>query len=247
MDNLLLIELFIFFGSGLAHGILGFGFPMVATPLLSIFLSVKESVLYTLFPTMAVNANVLKKSGRFKEIFFEFKYLIVFVLVGSLIGTNFLIIFYNDIYTLLLAFVIVLYLNTSKINLSLYDTIQRYPKLMMILFGFVSGIVSGLVNIMIPVLIIYILESRIEKEKALVVMNGCFFASKSLQIFIFGFHGSFSLSFLGTMIPMVAFALFGLALGSMLREKLDEKLYTKLLRLSLWGLAFYLSIRYFYM
>lgn len=60
-EYLTFFELIIFFGAGLAHGILGFGFPMVATPLLSTFMSVKESVLHTLFPTMSVNANVLKK------------------------------------------------------------------------------------------------------------------------------------------------------------------------------------------
>lgn len=106
---------------------------------------------------------------------------------------------------------------------------------------------SGLVNIMIPVLIIYILESKIPKEKALVVMNGCFFASKALQILIFGSYGSFSFSFLLLMIPVVGFSLLGLFIGSKLRDRLDEKLYAKLLRASLWGLAFYLSVRYFYM
>lgn len=244
-EGLILVELIIFFGSGLAHGILGFGFPMVATPFLSTFMSVKESVLHTLFPTMSVNANVLKKSGKFKAIFYEYKYLIISVLVGSFLGTNFLIIFYTDMYVLLLAFVILLYLNTSKINLSLHETIQTYPKAMMLFFGFTSGIVSGLVNIMIPVLIIYILEAKIEKEKALVVMNSCFFASKALQILIFGSYGSFSMSFLVLMIPVVLFSLFGLFLGTKIRHRVDEELYKKILRLSLWGLALYLIANYF--
>jgi hypothetical protein len=247
MDNLLLLEILIFFFSGLAHGILGFGFPMVATPFLSLFLSLKQSVLLTLFPTMFVNFKVLKSSGRFKEIFFEYKYLISCVLVGSFLGTNFLIMFYTPIYTLLLAFVILLYLGNKKINFSLYEVIQAYPRTMMIFFGLMSGIISGLVNIMIPVLIIYILESKIPKEKALIVMNGCFFASKTLQVLIFGVHGSFSFSFLLLMIPVVIFSLLGLFLGSKLRQKVDEKLYTKILRLSLLLLACYLIFKYFYM
>ncbi|MBE0492546.1 MAG: sulfite exporter TauE/SafE family protein [Sulfurospirillum sp.] len=245
LDIFTIFELIIFFGSGLAHGIIGFGFPMVATPMLSTFMSVKESVLHTLFPTMSVNANVLKKSGNFKAVFSEYRYLIIAVLVGSFVGTNFLIIFYNDIYILLLALVILLYLNTAKINLSLYDTIQQNPRIMMLFFGFTSGIISGLVNIMIPVLIIYILESKIDKEKALVVMNSCFLTSKALQILIFGTYGSFSWPFLAFMIPVVGTSLFGLFLGTKLRHKLDEELYKKILRLSLWGLAFYLIANYF--
>lgn len=247
MDNLALLEIFIFFFSGFVHGILGFGFPMVATPLLSLFLTIKESVLLTLFPTMFVNAKVVKKSGKFKEIFFEYKYLIISVLIGSFVGTNFLILFYSKSYTLLLAFVIFLYLNTKKIKFSLYEQIQSYPKSIMVVFGLISGIVSGLVNIMIPVLIIYILESKLPKNKALIVMNGCFLASKMLQVLIFGFHGSFSVSFLIFMFPVVAISLIGLFLGSKIREKVNEEIYVKILRLSLWGLASYLCVKYFYM
>lgn len=247
MDNLLLLEILIFFFSGLVHGVLGFGFPMVGTPLLSLFLPLKQSVLLTLFPTMFVNFRVIKSSGRFKEIVFEYKYLIISVLIGSFIGTNLLILFDTPLYTLLLALVILLYLGNKRINFSLYEIIQTHPKTMMIFFGLMSGVVSGLVNIMIPVLIIYILESKIPKEKALIVMNGCFFASKTLQILIFGFHGSFSFPFLLFMIPVVIFSLIGLFLGSKLRQKVDEKLYTKILRLSLLLLACYLIVKYFYM
>ncbi len=245
MDNYLLLEIGIFFLSGFVHGVVGFGFPMVATPLLSLFLTLKESVLYTLFPTMIVNANVIKKSGTFKSIWKEYKLLILSVLLGSFIGTNFLIIFYDDSYRLLLALVILLYLNTSYIKLSLYEIIQSNPKKMMFFFGFISGIVSGLVNIMIPVLIIYILESKIEKNKSIAVMNFCFFISKSIQIVIFGAYGSFSFEFLALMIPIVIFSLFGLFMGTKIRNRVDENMYKKILRFSLWVLAFYLFTDYF--
>ncbi|WP_024954825.1 sulfite exporter TauE/SafE family protein [Sulfurospirillum arcachonense] len=245
MENLVLFEIIVFFGAGLAHGILGFGFPMVATPLLSIFLTLKESVLYTLFPTMIVNANVIKKSGNFREVWQEYWLLILFVLIGSFIGTNFLIVFYNDAYTLILASVILLYLNTGHMKFSLYESIQKNPKLLMISFGFFSGIVSGLVNIMIPVLIIYIIESKIPKEKSIIVMNFCFFISKAIQIVIFGIYGSFSSKFLLLMIPIVTISLIGLFLGLKIRAKLDENLYAKILRLSLWILSCYLIIKFF--
>ena len=246
MDNILLLQFAIFFISGFFHGLLGFGFPMIATPLLSLFLTVKESVLLTLFPTMSVNGNMIRKSGAFKEIWAEYKLLILSILFGSLIGTNFLILYYSDSYRILLALVILLYLNAKHINFSLAKSIENNPKKMMILFGLLSGVVSGLVNIMIPVLIIYILESGINKEKSLVIMNLCFFVSKSIQIIIFGSYGSFSIEFLTLVIPIVLVSLFGLFLGSKMRDKIDEKLYTKLLQLTLWGLSFYIILEYLY-
>lgn len=41
--------------AGIVHGTLGFGFPMMATPLFALFLDLKKAVLFTLFPTIAVN------------------------------------------------------------------------------------------------------------------------------------------------------------------------------------------------
>ena len=41
--------------AGLVHGTLGMGFPLVATPLLSLMLDVRTAILLTLLPTAAVN------------------------------------------------------------------------------------------------------------------------------------------------------------------------------------------------
>ena len=46
--------------AGWVHGALGLGFPLVATPLIAIFVDVKAAILITLLPTATVNvASVL--------------------------------------------------------------------------------------------------------------------------------------------------------------------------------------------
>ncbi len=240
MDSLLLFQFAIFLFSGFIHGVLGFGFPLVATPLLSIFVSIKEAVLLTLFPTMFSNAQIIKKSGNFRAVLGEYWLLIVFVIIGSFIGTSFLIEFDSTYYKLLLAIVILLYLNKEKMKISLERTIFNNPKKMMIIFGLISGVVSGLVNIMLPVLVIYVLEMNLEKEKSFTLMNFCFLFSKITQIVIFGSYGNFTLNFAFFMVPVVIVTLFGLFLGDKIRNHIDEKLYKKLLISLLWILSFYL-------
>ncbi|HIP29383.1 MAG TPA: sulfite exporter TauE/SafE family protein [Sulfurospirillum arcachonense] len=242
MDSILLFSLPIFLLSGFAHGLLGFGFPMVATPLLSVFLSVKEAVLLTLFPTLVANTRVIKKGGNFFDIWKEYKLLITFVVFGSFLGTNFLINYDTPYYKLLLAFVILLYLNRDYMKISLEKIFLKNPIIMMILFGFLSGIVSGLVNIMIPILVIYIIESKISKEKSFVLMNFCFFSSKLTQIIIFGTNGNFSLDFSYMMIPIIFISILGLILGEKIRKYIDEKLYKKILIWLLWLLSIYLIL-----
>ena len=240
MDNLILLQFAIFLLSGFVHGLLGFGFPLVATPLLSIFLSVKEAVLLTLFPTMISNTQIIKKTGNFRVIFHEYWLLLLFVVIGTFVGTVVLIKFDSPFYKLFLALVILLYLNKEKLNISLEQTISDNPKKMMFVFGLLSGIVSGLVNVMLPVLVIYILEMNLKKADSFTLMNLCFLLSKIIQIFIFGGNGNFSFDFTMFMIPVILISILGLQLGEKARKYIDEELYKKILIWLLWGLSFYL-------
>ena len=246
MSDILFFEFAIFLFSGFIHGLLGFGFPMIATPLLSVFLSVKEAVLLTLFPTMVSNAKIIRKTGNFSGVWKEYKILIIFVVLGSFLGTNLLIEFDTPYYKLLLAVVILMYLNKKYMKISLEEIISNNPKSMMFFFGLLSGVVSGLVNIMLPILVIYVLEMNIAKDKSFTLMNLCFLASKITQIFIFGSHGNFSLDFTLFMIPVIIISIMGLILGEKARRFIDENLYKKILIWLLWLLSTYLIVDTFF-
>ena len=64
-SEFLLFEVIIVLLAGFFHGVVGFGFPMIATPLFVLFLDLKQAVLYTLFPTLITNVVSLKKANSF--------------------------------------------------------------------------------------------------------------------------------------------------------------------------------------
>jgi len=245
MDEILLAQGLIILLSSFVHSVLGFGFPLLATPLLSIFVTIKEAVLLTLFPNLVINSNIIKRSSSFSALWQEYKLLVISLVMGSFIGTNLLILFYSDYYKTLLALITLLYLNKTHINFSLEKTIQNNPKMMMILFGFASGVIGGLVNVMLPLLVIYVLEIGVKKEKSFAIMNFCFFSSKLTQVIVFGMHGSFTVKFGFIVIPIILISLLGLYLGNKVRHKLNENLYKKILLTTLWILSFYLIVNSF--
>lgn len=240
-------EMMIVLCSGIVHGVLGFGFPMISTPLFALFVDLKKAVLYTLLPTIAVNFFSLKKDNSFGSIWVEYKLLIGSVIVGSLLGTYLLVVYYSDYYKLILAGVILLYLNKTRLNISITSSVKSHPTLMTLLFGFMSGIVGGIANIMIPVLLILILELNLSKKRAIGVMSFCFITNKTLQVIIFGYHGSFNLQSLSHIMPFVFVAVIGFFIGSRIQDKIDEDLYKKLLNIVLWALSLYLIGSTFYM
>ncbi len=246
MDNYFLWEVAIVLLSGIVHGVVGFGFPMVATPLLATFMDLKRAVLYTLIPTLVVNSTSIKRNNSFTKIWKEHKVLILSVMAGSLVGTHILVAYYSDYYKLILAFVILMYLNKERFKISLAPYMEHYTFAITLALGFASGIVGGIVNIMIPVLLILILELKLEKKHAIGVMNLCFIANKSLQIIIFGYHGSFTTTNLWAILPLTLIAVVGFMMGSKIQDKIDEELYKKLLNITLWFLSLYLIYATFY-
>lgn len=242
-----LFEVLIVLVAGFFHGIVGFGFPMVATPLFVIFLDLKQAVLYTLFPTLVTNIISLKKENSFGTIWKEFWPLILSVVVGSIIGTHLLVVYYHHYYKLVVAGVMLLYLNKERLRFSLTHAVARQKESVTVAMGILSGLVGGMANIMSPVLIMLILELKLDKKHAIGVMSFCFIANKTLQILIFGYHGSFTVENSALIALFVAISLIGFWIGTKIHERIDEKLYTMILNRLLWVISFYLIFSTFYM
>lgn len=246
-SDVFVFEILIVLLAGFFHGIVGFGFPMIATPLFVLFLDLKQAVLYTLFPTLVTNVVSLKKANSFSDIWRGFWLLILSVMIGSILGTHLLVAYYSHYYKLILAGVMLLYLNKERLHLSLTRAVAEQKNMTTIIMGVLSGLVGGMANIMSPVLIMLILEFKLDKKRAIGVMSFCFIANKTLQIFIFGYHGSFNLDNGVLMLLFVVISLIGFWIGTKIHERIDEKLYTTILNKILWVISFYLIYATFYM
>lgn len=240
-----MLSLAVMFLSGLFHGIAGFGFPMIATPLLSLLGSVQGAVLATLLPTMAVNFFTIKAMSSGSTIIKRYWLLSLCIIVGSWVGTRLLVLYPTEIYKLILSGMIILYLIREKLHLSFKKSVHHYYWPMMIFFGLLSGVVSGLVNVMIPILIIYVLELELEKKESIALMNFCFISSKVTQIITFTALGVFGKAEFLFAIPAVLIALIALMIGKRFHEKISATLYQKILKISLWLMAAMLIVQYF--
>lgn len=234
---------FMFIG-GVFHGLVGFGFPMIVTPILTLFSDVKSAILTTLFPTLFVNStSILFVKDRFK-VLKSFWLLAFFVAIGSFFGTQILIHYPYEFYKLLLAFVMIIYLLKEKLYLNFHGIGDMNSKIFMIFVGFISGIVGGLTNVLVSVLIIYILELKLPKSISIVVMNFCFFSSKITQIIIFSSLGFIQKDDIINILLMLLSTFLGFLIGKGISKKISILFYQKLLRFSLWLLSFALIFQY---
>src|SRR6202171_277990 len=140
---------------GITHGAIGFGFPLVSTPLVALLIDIKTAVLITVVPNIAVNVVSIVRGGNWRESIGKYWPIAVWVVIGTMIGTHFLLVAPPELLQLLLAAIIVLYLLQDRIRQLDLTWIRRRPGASGGAFGVVAGLFSGAVNVSAPPLVVY--------------------------------------------------------------------------------------------
>jgi uncharacterized protein len=237
-DFLIIFSLIIFISS-LVHGSIGFGFPMIATPLLAMVTDMKTAILYIAIPTLLINLISIYSEGNFLQAVKRFYPLALMGMIGSAIGTQILIYSSTEFFKLLLAFSIFLYLFVQKFKIQMH-WIEKKKRLSIVVFGLVAGLIGGLTNVMASILIIYSLESKHTKKEIIQSTNLCFLFGKIIQIILFTIHGSFNEELLmisSSSLIIVAIAMF---VGLKVKNKIPQEVYRKVIKVVLFLIASFL-------
>jgi uncharacterized membrane protein YfcA len=226
----------IVFISSLVHGSIGFGFPMIATPLLAMVTDMKTAILYIAIPTLLINLISIYSEGNFLQAVKRFYPLAIIGMIGSAIGTQILIYSSSELFKLLLAFSILLYLFIQKFKIQMV-WIREKKVLSMVVFGLIAGIMGGLTNVMASILIIYSLESKHTKKEIIQSTNLCFLFGKVIQIVLFTLHGSFNQELLITSFSSLMIVAIAMFIGLKIKDKIPQESYRKVVKVVLFLIA----------
>ena len=240
-DFLIIISIVIFVCS-LIHGSIGFGFPMIATPLLAMVTDMKTAILYIAIPTLLINfisIVSIVSEGNFFQALKKFYPLAIFGMIGSAIGTQILIHSNTEFFKILLALSIFLYLFIQKFKIHMH-WIEKKKRLAIVVFGSLAGIVGGLTNAMGSIMIIYSLESKQTKKDIIQSSNLCFLFGKIIQVILFAVHGSFNEQVLMVSFSSLFTVLFAMYIGLKLKNKIPHVTYMKVIKVVLFVIASFL-------
>lgn len=215
--------------ASLIHGAIGIGFPLVATPLLSLVTDVRTAILFLVFPTIVNNLANIMAAGRWHSGVLKYWPLAVYGVIGSYLGTKLLVFVPPDFFRPVLVGVILLYLNAERIGLPL-SWVHRQNQLALLIFGISAGILGGTVNVMLPALIIYALEVRMSKNTMIQVFNLCFFAGKLTQGIVFYKAGLLAGEMFFLSFPLAFVGLAIMFAGMRIRNRIDTQMYRRWLR-----------------
>ena len=235
----------IFLLAGLVHGVLGLGFPMLATPLLAILVDIRGAVLITLLPTITVNLISILRGGRWSESIGRHWPLVLMIPIGTLAGTWLLVSVDPGPFRLLLAAIIVLHVVNERLRGIQLDWVRDHPGVAYLIFGLAAGFAAGTVNVMVPLLVIFALEVGMTPLVMVQVFNLCFLVGKSVQVAAFAQVGMLTGALVLSTLPLVAIAAAALLLGMRLRDRVGGDTYRRWLQKLLVGMAVVLVVQFF--
>jgi uncharacterized membrane protein YfcA len=220
--------------AGFVHGAIGFGFPIVATPLLALAMDLKVAIVVTLVPTLAVTLVNAFRGGKLRESIGRFWFLPFCLLTGAYLGTRLLIVAPSEPFLLVLAGLVLAFLNMHRLGHAELPLLKRYPTPTAIVCGVVAGVFEATVNVAGPMLLVYFLLAGLNPRALVQVMNLSFIAGKGSQIATWTVSGGVGLATWLATAPFALVALAALLVGHRVHDRVSAATYVKWLRGFLW-------------
>ena len=229
--------------AGVAHGVSGFGFPLISTPVVALFTDVRTAVVMTLLPNIAVNLISLSRGGKWRESLGKYWPVACYVVIGTLIGTQLILVAPSEPLKMMLAIIIVIYLKQEAFNRLERGAINRHPQSAGVVFGLLGGVFSGAVNVALPPLIIYFTALGLAPLAMTQILNLCFLAGRTTQLATLGGVGQFGTQTMAIALPAMIAAVSGVLIGGYLQSRIPPAWWRSLIRGILWLLALMLLVQ----
>jgi len=213
--------------AGLVHGALGLGFPLIATPLIALFVDVRIAIVITLLPTAVVNLVSITSHGSIQSVAVKYMPLALASFLGSLLGTAVLAVTDAEIFRLLLALLILCFLWTQTQDKLPTRWLQIDRTVLLIIVGLMAGFAGGTTNVMVAILLIYFLAAAVARAEMVAALNLCFLVGKISQIAVFFITGLVSFVLLLKTLPLAACALGSLIIGQRLGSRIPQERYKR--------------------
>ena len=234
--------------SGFAHGAIGFGFPVVATPLVALVIDMKTAITLLAPVTLVLVVVSALRGGSVRELLRDFWFLPVGIAAGAWLGTLVLLAAPPEPFTLVLALMLLFYLNLDRVaggrNAGQSEIVQRFRVPFGIAFAFVAGIFEAVANVAGPMLLMYFMLLGAAPHQIVQTLNLCFSVGKGSQVVTLAASGALSPAAWVTVAGLTVPAVAALAAGMRLRDRIDAQTYRRWLRKALWVMAIVLLAQF---
>jgi uncharacterized protein len=230
--------------SGFAHGALGFGFPLLATPLVALVIDMKSAITLLAPVTLALVVISALRGGSLRDLVRRYWFMPVGIAAGAWLGTKLLLAAPPEPFMLVLALVLVLYLNLDRVGRGQSTTVQRLRAPFGFAFAFLAGIFEAIANVAGPILFVYFMLLGAAPAQVVQTLNMCFTVGKGSQVLTLAAAGALSMATWAAVAGLTVPSVAALVAGMRVRDRIDAQTYRAWLRKALWVMVVLLLLQF---
>ena len=228
--------------AAIVKGAIGFGFPTLGTPLLALVVDVKTAVAVLVIPNMVMDGLQLRRSGPIGDAPRRLAPLLLFTMIGTVIGTKLLVALSPRTATMILGVFILGYVLLDLARLS-----PRVPPSWELTLaapvGLAAGIMGGITNAPGTPIALYLVALGMEKKEFVRSIAFTFLVVKGVQLVTLVWYGLLTWSLAVVSLGLAATGLAGFALGLKLQDRLDQRSFSRAVLIFLAALGIWLLVR----
>lgn len=223
-------------------GAIGFGFPALSTPLLSLLVDVKTAVVVLILPNIVMDGIQFARRGTPLATVRRFAVLLAAGAIGVVIGTRALVVLSPRAATLILGVFVLCYAALNATGLA-PRVPAHWERWLSAPAGFAAGVIGGVTNAPAPALVLYFQAIGLSKHEFISSVAFTFFFYKLIQLGAVTWYGLLSWSLLWVSVALTAVALAGFAVGLRVQDRLDQRGFNRAVLVFLAALGTWLLIR----
>jgi uncharacterized membrane protein YfcA len=234
--------------AGWVHGALGFGFPLVATPLAALAIDMKSAITLLAPVTLALVVISALRGGGLGALVRRFWFMPVGIALGAWLGTRVLLAAPPEPFMLVLALVLLFYLNLDRIakggEASAHATVLRLRAPLGFMFAFVAGVFEAIANVAGPILFVYFMLLGAAPLQVVQTLNMCFTVGKGSQVATLAAAGALNAATWAAVAGLTVPSVAALVAGMRVRDRIDAQTYRSWLRKALWVMVVLLVLQF---
>jgi uncharacterized membrane protein YfcA len=205
-------------------GATGMGFPLIATPILTLLLDIRSAVVVLIIPSMLMDITQIFRREFPSAVLKRFSGFVVLGAVGAYIGTAFLLTLPLWILNLCLGLVILVFvaMNILQPDLKIPPNAE---KLLSPAIGFGAGFVNGMTNVSGPVVGMYFYGLKLPKQEFVKTVAITFFIFKWGQIAALSSWNQFSWRLFQVSVILIVLLCAGFYAGLKTQDRVNQRIF----------------------
>jgi len=240
--SLLLALTLIFLLAGLVKGVVGLGLPTVAVGLLGLYMPPLQAAALLIMPSLVTNLWQLLAGGRFVWLLRRLWLMLAGIVVGTLMGAQFVPVFHDGWATPILGLALAGYavLGLSAVKFVVLPERERRWSL---LIGVVTGVITAATAVFVIPAVPFLQALRLDKEELIQALGLSFTVSTLAMAAALARGGALQSADAMLSILALAPALAGMLLGQCLRARISASVFRRCFFLGLLLLGTHLFIQ----